>query len=128
MKLVPAIPPGRATRKARAYEAEIVQLRQSGYTYEAIRAALAQVGVDVTISTVRREATRAAATPRLRHPLNVAKDALRVPASPATSAASLPAARIAVGSPQERRSGRDVAETFMRSQITNSLIRSKEQR
>lgn len=128
MRLVPAHPPGRSTRKARDFETEIVQLRAQGYTLEAIRNALANAGVHVTISTVRREANRAAASHRV----------IPAPDAPATSvlaSASSPAATIGVPpapvAPQvlpERRSGKDVAEVFMRNRITNPLIRSKEQR
>lgn len=59
--LAPTGPPGRRTRKARAFTAEIRQLRDQGYTFEAIRAALANAGVQVSSSTVRREATKGAA-------------------------------------------------------------------
>ncbi len=51
MKLAPTGPPGRITRKARAFAAEILQLRNQGYTFEAIRAALAEAGVHVSSST-----------------------------------------------------------------------------
>ena len=60
MKLAPKHPPGRQTRKARAFEAEIRQLRAEGYTFESIRAALADAGVQVSRSTVQREAARQA--------------------------------------------------------------------
>jgi len=36
MKLVPTHPPGRSTRKARDFAAEIGELRTRGYTLEAI--------------------------------------------------------------------------------------------
>jgi hypothetical protein len=54
-RLTPRQAPGRETRKARAYTSEILRLRELGYTFEAIRGALADVGVKVSISTVRRE-------------------------------------------------------------------------
>lgn len=129
MRLVPTQSPGRGTRKARDFGADIVQLRAQGYTLEAIRIALANAGVHVTISTVWREANRA---PR-PHPIKpVAQPAATsmppppqslAPAAPAGSAAS----DIAQDVPR-RRNGKEVAEVFMRGQITNSLIRSREQR
>jgi hypothetical protein len=127
MRLIPTHPPGRSTRKARDFETEIVQLRAQGYTLEAIRNALANAGVHVTISTVRREATRADAshreTPLFGPPATKARAAAPSPA--ATTREALPVASQVL---PERRSGRDVAEDFMRNRITNPLIRSKEQR
>ena len=64
MNLVPVRPPGPNARKARAFVAEIARLRAQGYTFEAIREALAGAGVDVSNSTVQREAARAAADHR----------------------------------------------------------------
>ena len=48
MQLQPKRPPGRADRKAAAYASEIVRLRGEGYTYEAIREALAEVGIELS--------------------------------------------------------------------------------
>jgi hypothetical protein len=129
MKLVPIHPPGRGRRKAWEYESEIVQLRAEGHTFGAIRAALADVGVHVTISTVRREVNRAA----LPHPIKPVTNATvtSAPTSSTTSAPTTgnpPAAPLSTPILQERRSGKEVAEAFMRGQITNPLIRSKEQR
>ncbi len=59
-RLTPRQPPGRCNQKARAYAAEIVRLRELGYTFGAIREALADIGVKVSISTVRRETIRRA--------------------------------------------------------------------
>lgn len=59
MNLVPVRPPGPNARKARAFAAEILQLRAQGYTFEAIREALAGAGVHVSNSTVQREVARA---------------------------------------------------------------------
>lgn len=58
LRLTPRHPPGRSSRKARAYAAEIGRLHALGYTLDAIRTALADVGVIVSLSTVRREAIR----------------------------------------------------------------------
>ena len=58
MQLKPRCPPGRATRKARQYAVDIQRLRAEGHSLEAIRLALLDVGVAVSVSTVRREAAR----------------------------------------------------------------------
>lgn len=58
MQLTPRLPPGRKSRKALAFADEIRRLRALGYTNEAIRQALADAGVQVSSSTVHREATR----------------------------------------------------------------------
>jgi hypothetical protein len=129
MKLVPTQSPGRGTRKARDFGAEIVQLRAQGYTLEAIRIALANAGVHVTISTVWREANRAS-LPHLVKSIGQPPATSMPPPSqsldPTAPVAS--AARDAAQNVPGRRNGKEVAETFMRGQITNPLIRSKEQR
>jgi len=55
MVLTPKRPPGRLSRKARAYADDIRRLYAEGYTLEAIREALAEQGVQVSKSTVQRE-------------------------------------------------------------------------
>ena len=60
MQLTPRQPPGRKSRKVLAYASEIRRLRAEGHTNEAIREALADVGVEVSRSTVQREAKRLA--------------------------------------------------------------------
>ncbi|MBK1611861.1 hypothetical protein CKO44_00050 [Rubrivivax gelatinosus] len=55
MALTPKRPPGRLSRKARAYANDIRRLYAEGYTLEAIREALADEGVVVSKSTVQRE-------------------------------------------------------------------------
>ena len=129
MRLVPTQSPGRGTRKARDFGAEIVQLRAQGYTLEAIRIALANAGVHVTISTVWREANRAS------HPHLVKPKAHPAATSmPPPSQSQDPTAPVAPAVPEAaqnvpgRRNGKEVAEVFMRGQITNTLVRSKEQR
>jgi len=129
VKLIPLVPPGRITRKARDFGAEIVQLRAQGYTLDAIRQALAGAGVQVSISTVRREATRhdvqapvvanvarTHAAPPVRPP--------EFPEAPGTSVAPVGATSPTVLT--EQPSARDLAEAFMRTQSTNPLIRAKE--
>lgn len=72
MKLAPTDPPGRITRKARAFASEILQFRAQGYTFEAIREALAGAGVHVSNSTVQREVARAAGRPPTVPPVDAA--------------------------------------------------------
>jgi hypothetical protein len=57
-RLSPRRPPGRCNRKARTFSAEIRRLHAEGYSFAAIREALAEAGVVVSISTVQREAAR----------------------------------------------------------------------
>lgn len=122
-KLLPIEPPGRVTRKARRFEAEIAHLRAQGYSLDAIRRALAGAGVQVSISTVRREA--------IRHAVPSATGAsvrgTQRDSRPLTAAHALPPAE-AIGSAAlaDEISGKDEAEAFLRSQITNSLLRAKE--
>ena len=119
-------PPGRITRKARDFEAEIVQLRAQGYTLVAIRRALAGAGVHVSISTVRREANRhAAANPVAAATSNT--PGVRPPSPPQASATSVaPAGLVITAALPEQRSGKEIAEAFVRNQSTNPLIRAKE--
>ena len=58
MQLAPKQPPGRANRKALRYSADIRQLSAEGYSFEAIRLALLDVGITVSKATVIREASR----------------------------------------------------------------------
>ena len=126
MKLVPMQPPGRITRKARNFEAEIVQLRAQGYTLEAIRRALAGAGVHVSISTVRREANRHA-TPNPVAAASSNTPGVRPPSPPQASATSVaPAGLVITAALPEQRSGKEIAEAFVRNQSTNPLIRAKE--
>ena len=129
MRLVPIEPPGRLTRKARDFEAEIVELRAQGYTLQAIRQALVRAGVNVSISTVRREANRHAA-PRLIEALALANvPGVRLPSPPSVSPVSVvPPPSVDTAAPTERRSGKDIAEAFMEGRITNPLFRNKDQR
>lgn len=58
MQLTPKLPPGRSSRKALRYVNEVRRLRAEGHTLESIRQALLDVGVSVSLSTVRREVAR----------------------------------------------------------------------
>jgi hypothetical protein len=126
MKLAPKGPPGRSTRRARAFEAEIGQLRAQGYTFEAIRQALVGAGVHVSLSTVRREAMRHAAP----KPVAAASSnavAVRPSSPPHVAAVSAaPAGWVNTPGLPERAIGKEIAEAFVSKRINNPLIRAKE--
>jgi hypothetical protein len=129
MKLAPTAPPGRVTRKARAFSAEILQLRDQGYTFEAIRAALADAGVHVSSSTVRREVTKTAGRVPAVHP---ARTATSNPHSPqplglAAVAASVPATSGDGARDLARPArGKEAAEAFFSLHHSNPLFPPKE--
>jgi hypothetical protein len=118
MKLAPKHPPGRQTRKARAFEAEIRQLRAEGYTFESIRAALADAGVQVSRSTVQREAARQALDAAAGVGDGAARDS-------GTATTERPPVPVLAPAGTESLSGKHIAEAFVRSRITNSLIRNR---
>lgn len=120
MSLQTRRPPGHGKRKALTYSADIVSLRGQGHSYAAIREALEDAGVLVSISTVRREvlkgaSTTAALTPVVEAPASQPGLATRSKAGstvtaphPAPSTAPLP--------------GKAIAEEFMRGRSTNILF------
>ncbi len=122
--LIPAQPPGRITRKARHYVAQIVRLRDQGYTLEAIQQALASVGVAVSISTVRREALRPMPSAAWFGPTAPPSPALAPPPSAPAANAPVSAASVSVAGAS---SGKEVAEAFARSKSANPLVCAKEQ-
>ena len=127
MKLVPIGPPGPNARKARAFASEIRQLRAQGYTFEAIREALAGAGVHVSNSTVQREVARAFAAQPLAAPAAVGSfSQLPSPVSPAPMALQPPPTVQSTSAPADRRNGKEIAEAFVRNQSTNPLVRAKE--
>ena len=118
MKLNPRTPPGRSNRKARAFSEEIARLHFDGYGLVAIREALADVGVSVSTSTVQREVARLSKSgiqSGRRIPTPVIPPSI-------DSDDSRPCAPIQHRLTNERRSGKDVAEAFMKGRITNPLI------
>ena len=139
MNLVPVRPPGPNSRKARAYVHEILQLRAQGYTFEAIREALAGAGVHVSNSTVQREVARCAGhlpafdpgplvaggqrpqeapTPAGAPGLSAPSAAL--PASPPVAPLDCPISRVrAIGSKED-------AEAFFAAHDSNPLFHAKE--
>ena len=58
MELQPSRQPGRSDRKAGRYASEIARLRSAGYSRRAIREALADIGVHLSTSALRREECR----------------------------------------------------------------------
>jgi hypothetical protein len=116
MKLAPKDPPGRSTRRARGFAADIGQLRAQGYTLEAIREALAEAGVCVSKSTVQREVARLAS--------GHSSGSVAVAPLPETNATPAPSPATpasATGLP----SGKDIAEAFASTWNTNSLFRQR---
>ncbi len=120
MSLQTRRPPGHGRRKALTYAADIIKLRGQGHSYSAIREALEDAGVLVSISTVRREvlkgtSTTAALKPSVEGPASQlglatrSKAAIPVTAPhPAPSTTPLP--------------GKAIAEAFMRGRSTNTLF------
>jgi hypothetical protein len=119
MYLQPRRQPGRTDRKAAVYAAEILRLRAEGYTYAAIREALADVGIDLSTSALRREVRRH--RQRAADAGSGPRSASRMPvdaARPAPLPAPLP---LLAGT-----SGREIAETFFNTHPSNPLLRAKE--
>jgi hypothetical protein len=119
MSLQTRRPPGHGKRKALTYAADIIRLRGQGHSYSAIREALEDAGVLVSISTVRREVLKgtsatAAPKPAVEPPASLLGVATRSKADspvasphPAPSTTPLP--------------GKAIAEEFMRGRSTNTL-------
>lgn len=130
MKLDPKEPPGRSKRKARRFAAEISELRAQGYTFEAIRQALAQAGVQVSNATVQREAARATRLRSQAMPLAPCSrpDPVLQGAAPPTP--TIPAGTTPQRPPDTRtgldlRSAKDIAEAFTKAHISNPLVRAR---
>jgi hypothetical protein len=130
MKLVPSEPPGRSTRKARCFAPEMRELRAQGYTFEAIRQVLATVGVHVSNATVQREVARACkgrvaalAVESGERAGNAHQSAAQPPEAPGSKPPTTPLTDDP--STSGLRSGREIAEAFTSSQITNPLVRAR---
>ena len=124
MKLTPQIPPGRSNRKAREYTTEIARLRLGGYGCRAIREALADVGVVVSKTTVHREIAKLPKSSRL----STLATAIQPPSPAAVQTVVPQPDPVGPAFPQplpKRRSGQEVAEEFMKGQITNPLFRTR---
>ncbi|MGY0193908.1 hypothetical protein ACWA7J_02415 [Leptothrix sp. BB-4] len=120
MELHPTRPPGRATRKALAYAAEIQRLHGAGHSLEAIRLALGSVGVVVSRSTVYREVVRVRRANG--HPITSSVER-RV--SLMTSTTLAPVRPLPSGLTSDTRSGQAIAEAFMKGRITNPLLQER---
>ncbi|MCU0958148.1 MAG: hypothetical protein MUF55_12785 [Hydrogenophaga sp.] len=132
MKLVPTDPPGRSSRKARRFAQDMRELRAQGYTFEAIRMALAAVGVHVSNATVQREVARATKAASVAQGLESGVRPDEVPPAITQALVSTPTpATTATQSPQvvsvetDMRSGKEIAEAFASSRITNPLARAR---
>lgn len=121
MQLQPKRPPGRVDRKAAAYAAEIVRLRAEGYTYEAIREALAEVGIDLSECALRREVRR-----HQRQVVGAPPNAQPPSLGPATPPLSV-TRPLATGPPSSTNAtGREIAEAFFNANPSNPLLPPKE--
>ena len=119
MHLIPKHPPGRSNRKARAYAAEIARLRTEGYTFEAIRSTLADTGLEVSLSTVQREAARSTrrGIGNDDRPVHHTPIQRVLPPVPPINAP------LALGTAP--RSAKEIAAEFMAKHITNPLVRHR---
>jgi hypothetical protein len=132
MKLVPTDPPGRSSRKAKRFAQDMRELRAQGHTFEAIRMALAAVGVHVSNATVQREVARASkATPVAQVLASAVRSdewpsALTQPQVSATPpSTATPQPRQVASVDMDVRSGKEIAEAFASSRITNPLARAR---
>ena len=119
MQLQPRRQPGRTDRKAAVYALEILRLRAEGYTYEAIREALADVGIELSTSALRREVRRS--RQRFANASSSMQPASRSPTNPARSL-PLPTGSSSLAGT----SGREIAEAFFKTHMSNPLLRAKE--
>ena len=125
MSLQTRRPPGHAKRKALAYTADIVRLRGAGHSLAAIREALEDAGVLVSISTVRREVLKGASTAAACNP-SAFEPAASVPLGPREGRALYGVASRSATVPHPGPTaaplpGKAIAEEFMRGRPTNTL-------
>jgi hypothetical protein len=119
MSLQTRRPPGHAKRKALSYATDIVNLRCQGHSYSAIREALEDAGVLVSISTVRREVLKGTSTAAALKP---AVDASALHVGPATRGkATSPVTAPHPAPTTTPLPGKAIAEEFMRGRSTNTL-------
>jgi hypothetical protein len=129
MKLAPQIPPGRPTRKARAYQAEIQRLHAEGYSCQAIREALAQVGIKVARSTVHREVSLKPVPRALTPTITLGLQAsAHTPPDRHHRQSPSPGPSVIAPFSNDKRSSKDIAADFMRSFNSNPLLRNKQPR
>jgi hypothetical protein len=108
------------------------ELRAQGYTFEAIRQALAAAGVHVSNATVQREVARIAKSRVTAVNMESAGRPVRghvsaAPAPPPDVSDSTPPSSTSPDgrSASDMRSAKEIAETFTSSQITNPLVRAR---
>ena len=119
MTLEPKLPPGRANRKALRFSIDIHRLRNAGYTFSAIRIALLDAGVEVSLTTIKREAARHRSNTVVDRRFGPAQSAPSVPVvGPAIPTTPSPIARGATG--------REIAEAFFNANPSNPLFPAKE--
>ena len=128
IKLVPSEPPGRSSRKARRFAPEMRALRAQGFTFEAIRLALASSGVHVSNATVQREVARASKAASVGQGLGSGAWPDKLPpalthllGSAPTSPTLAPQSHQVASVETDMRSGKEIAEAFASSRITNPL-------
>ncbi len=126
MALTPKLPPGRSNRKALAYTAEIRRLRDSGYSFDAIRLTLLELGLKVGVTTLKREVAKKPLTALAAPHLPVPQPRSQQPTSATAACTALltqaepsPAPASFVG---DSRSGKEIVEAFMQGRITNPLL------
>jgi hypothetical protein len=120
MQLQPRRERGRSDRKAAAHVSEILRLRREGYTFEAIREALNDIGVELSEATLRREVQR-------RQQPSEPSGSTVSPASPVSGLATAPRSATPAASPGlAGASGREIAEAFFNANPSNPLLRAKD--
>lgn len=120
MTLEPKLPPGRANRKALRFSVDIRRLRNAGYTFSAIRMALLDAGVQVSLTTIKREAARQGSDPMVP-PRRIGTEQ-HVPSAP-VEIAGVPTT---LSSRARGASGREIAEAFFNANPSNPLFPTKE--
>ena len=118
MTLTPRRPPGRPNRKALTYEGEIARLRLAGYSCKAIWELLVADGLQLSLSSVKREVARSA---KLRRPASS-----QLALTPALAPRVVPCAAVsAPASVDLSLTGPELAKAWIEGQISNPLIRAR---
>ena len=131
--LTPVGPPGRRDRKAKAYHAEIHRLRAAGYTFDAIRLSLLHTGVQVSVATVKREAAKPSpaticsvpGSTRRGPPIDQAPSDRSMSHSLSAASGSVPPSRAPASFVGDTRTGKQIAEEFVKGRITNPLLQER---
>lgn len=126
MELQPKRPPGRVDRKAAVFACEIVRLRGAGYTFEAIREALAELGIALSTSALRREVRRLRG--RSQGGSSVLPSGMHtIPSSTLDSTPALPSPPPqSRAPPHSSAASRESAEAFFDTHPSNFLYRIRE--